>query len=95
MLQESFVTDESSVVLTRPNETKTAKENLSLINQGSNGSIIIRKVFMEVFGRNTLAFGSLMGNPSLIRSVESSGHYRCHGRMHGDDRKGIQRRHHH
>ncbi|KAL9924974.1 uncharacterized protein ACN2A1_010318 [Glossina fuscipes fuscipes] len=64
MLPESFVADEKGMVLIGPNGTKISKERLSLINWGSNGPTITRKLLMEVFDRNTLAFGSLTGKPS-------------------------------
>uniref|UniRef100_A0A1A9ZQ83 BEN domain-containing protein n=1 Tax=Glossina pallidipes TaxID=7398 RepID=A0A1A9ZQ83_GLOPL len=64
MLPESFVADENGMVLIGPNGTKISKKKLCLINWGSNGPSITRKVLMEVFDRNTLAFGSLTGKPS-------------------------------
>uniref|UniRef100_A0A1A9VW50 BEN domain-containing protein n=1 Tax=Glossina austeni TaxID=7395 RepID=A0A1A9VW50_GLOAU len=64
MLPDSFVADENGMVLIGPNGTKISKKRLSLINWVSNGPTITRKVLMEVFDRNTLAFGSLTGKPS-------------------------------
>uniref|UniRef100_A0A1A9ZQ76 BEN domain-containing protein n=1 Tax=Glossina pallidipes TaxID=7398 RepID=A0A1A9ZQ76_GLOPL len=63
-LPESFVADETGMVVIGPNGTKIAKETLMSIKWNSSGPAITRKILMALFERSTLASANLSGKPS-------------------------------
>lgn len=56
--------DHEGMVVIGPNGTKVARKALSSINWNLSGAAITRKILMEVFDRETLAFHTLTGKPS-------------------------------
>ncbi|XP_061399109.1 early boundary activity protein 1-like [Musca vetustissima] len=61
---DKFVANEDGMVVIGPNGTTIAKSALSAINWSLSGAALTRKILMEVFDRETLAFHTLTGKPS-------------------------------
>ncbi|XP_005187671.1 early boundary activity protein 1 [Musca domestica] len=61
---EKFIANEDGMVVIGPNGTTIAKSALSAINWSLSGAALTRKILMEVFDRETLAFHTLTGKPS-------------------------------
>lgn len=63
-ITDKFVANEDGMVVIGPNGTMIAKSSLTAINWSLSGAALTRKILMEVFDRETLAFHTLTGKPS-------------------------------
>ncbi|KAI8124770.1 hypothetical protein FF38_06807 [Lucilia cuprina] len=61
---DKFEANEDGMVVIGPNGTMISKTALQAINWSLSGAALTRKILMEVFGRETLAFHTLTGKPS-------------------------------
>ncbi|XP_013116451.1 early boundary activity protein 1 [Stomoxys calcitrans] len=61
---DKFVANEDGMVIIGPNGTMIPKAALTAINWSLSGAALTRKILMEVFDRETLAFHTLTGKPS-------------------------------
>ncbi|XP_065358634.1 probable serine/threonine-protein kinase kinX [Calliphora vicina] len=63
-IADKFEANEDGMVVIGPNGTMISKTALQAINWNLSGAALTRKILMEVFGRETLAFHTLTGKPS-------------------------------
>ncbi|KAM7354268.1 early boundary activity 1 [Cochliomyia hominivorax] len=63
-IADKFEANEDGMVTIGPNGTMISKAALQAINWSLSGAALTRKILMEVFGRETLAFHTLTGKPS-------------------------------
>ncbi|XP_075150163.1 early boundary activity 1 [Haematobia irritans] len=61
---DRFIANEDGMVTIGPNGTMIPKASLTAINWSLSGAALTRKILMEVFDRETLAFHTLTGKPS-------------------------------